>query len=71
MENDKQMDIPSLTDLENRVLMKTAELWALLTELPKQHDDDIHDFRKDIHAIQHRVMSRGAVREMRGGKDGK
>lgn len=28
----------------------------------KIHPDDIHDFRKDVNAIQNRIMSRLAVR---------
>lgn len=53
-----------LTEEEKTILEMTAILWNALNDLPAQHDDDIHESRRDIHDIQNRVLARSARREL-------
>ena len=51
-----------MSEEEKKVIHASAELWNALLKLEKYHPDDIHDLRFHIHAIQHIIMSREAVR---------
>lgn len=54
-----------LTKTEANALEFSNKLWGAIIQMEKEckiHPDDIHDFRKDVNAIQNRIMSRLAVR---------
>jgi hypothetical protein len=51
-----------LTEQELEILQRTAELWNLFCALPDRHPSDAEEMARDIHSIQHRIMSRLAVR---------
>lgn len=55
-----------LTDFERRVLAATVETWNLATMLPKEHDDDINEFRHLIHQLQEKILARPARRAENG-----
>lgn len=53
-----------MTDQEKKVLELTKDVWNTFLELPEQHEDDEHDFRFHIHALQNIVLAREGVRAM-------
>lgn len=52
-----------LTEKEKEAIELTVSLWSVLNELPKDHPDDLHEFRTDIHNIQNRIFARPTIRE--------
>lgn len=55
----------NLTELEQAILQKSAELWNLFCTLPDKHPADSDETARDLHNIQNRVMARCAVRNTR------
>jgi len=53
-----------MSEDELRVVRKLGEAWNAFLKLPAQHNDDVPEFRHAIHAAQHIVMARPALREM-------
>jgi hypothetical protein len=52
----------SLSDEEKHVIALSAELWNAIFALETYHPSDIHEYARDIHDIQSRVMARLARR---------
>jgi len=52
-----------LTDMEQKILDKSAALWNMIIKLPYEHPQDNLEFSRDIHNIQYRVMSRPMRRQ--------
>jgi hypothetical protein len=52
-----------MNDKEKKALELSVALWAALLDLEKEHPDDIHEHRRDIHSIQNRIAARPALRE--------
>ncbi|WP_084581771.1 hypothetical protein [Sphingomonas azotifigens] len=57
----------SLTVQERAVVDLLAAAWNAFLSLPEQHNDDVHEFRRIIHAGQEKVLARPAVRALNGG----
>jgi hypothetical protein len=57
--------MPRLTEQEQYIVDKAAELWNLICDLPVEHDNDIKEFNRDIHNIQYRVMARPIRRSLK------
>jgi hypothetical protein len=53
-----------VTDGERQVVAKLADVWNAFLALPVEHDDDIHEFRRIIHAGQDKVLGRAGRREV-------
>jgi hypothetical protein len=49
---------------ENRVLDRLVDAWNTFVALPREHDDDIDEFRHGIHALQNMVLSRPVRRRL-------
>jgi len=48
---------------EKKAMELSAELWNQFRQLPELHQDDIHEFRFHIHAIQNMIMARPEQRK--------
>jgi hypothetical protein len=53
-----------LTELERATVLKLAEAWNAFLLLPREHNDDVDEFRRLIHAAQEKVLSRPGRREI-------
>lgn len=51
-----------LTKDEAVVVAKLVEAWEAFVALPREHDDDVTEFRSAIHAAQRTVLARPARR---------
>jgi hypothetical protein len=47
-----------MSDDEQAVLAALVEAWNRFLELPVEHEDDVREFRRMIHAAQEKVMCR-------------
>lgn len=52
-----------MTKQEKKALEISVDLWDQLCKLPIMHDDDIHEFRFHIHAIQNSIYAREGIRK--------
>jgi hypothetical protein len=52
-----------LTSEERVVMDNLVRAWNAFVELPKQHPDDVDEFRHDFHRLQHLIMVR-AIRRL-------
>jgi len=55
-----------MTEDEKAVVLALADAWNLFLNLPVEHSDDVHEFRRTIHTAQEKVLSRSGRREMVG-----
>ena len=53
-----------LAEDEAAVVQKLAEAWDLFLALPVEHDDDVDEFRRVIHAAQAKVLMRPGRRQL-------
>lgn len=53
----------NLSDAELKVIDHLRQAWNAFTSLPREHPDDIDEFRYSVHALQNIVLSRPARRE--------
>lgn len=53
-----------ITTEEHNVVNLLAEAWNRFIDLPVQHSDDVHEFRRIIHAAQEKVLARPALRAL-------
>lgn len=53
-----------ITTEEHNVVNLLAEAWNRFIDLPVQHGDDVHEFRRIIHADQEKVLARPALRAL-------
>lgn len=56
-----------MTEEEKAVVMALAEAWNLFLALPREHPDEVDEFRRAIHAAQDKVGARPAWRALNGG----
>lgn len=47
-----------LTEAENEALDLSVKLWNAIVRLPVMNNDELSEYRKCIHDIQGRIMSR-------------
>ncbi len=55
-----------LTPAERRVVDRLVEAWNAFVELPREHNDDVTEFRHGIHRLQEKVMCRPIRRTIGG-----
>lgn len=51
-----------MTEAEVAVIKALVDAWNAFVDLPVQHADDVHEFRRIIHAAQEKVFARPMVR---------
>lgn len=49
---------------ELKLMGISTDLWNEFLKLPKTYDDEVHDFRFHIHALQNIILARTGFREM-------
>lgn len=54
----------SLTSQERLVVAKLVDTWNEFLLLPVEHDDDVTEFRRIIHAAQEKVLARVGRRQI-------
>jgi hypothetical protein len=54
-----------LSEMEADVLRSLVDAWNAFLCLPIEHDDDVQEFRRMIHAAQEKVLCRPARRGLR------
>ena len=59
-----------MTESERYVVAQLAGAWNAFLALPIQHQDDVDEFRRLIHAAQEKVLARPAIREMNSERGG-
>jgi hypothetical protein len=59
------VELLMLTDPELDVVNAISEAWNLFLQLPVEHDDDIEEFRRLIHAAHAKVLCRPARRSLK------
>ena len=57
------------TPQEEAVAVALGECWNAFLKLPREHPDDIEEFRHGIHGLQNIVLARLARRALTGGAD--
>lgn len=55
-----------ITSQEKMVLQHLVDAWNSFLALPTEHNDDIDEFRRAIHAAQEKVLARPGRREING-----
>lgn len=58
----------TLTPEEQKAIEETAALWNALVNLPVEHPDDVAEMRHLVHALQDKILSRPARREIKNGR---
>ena len=53
-----------MTENENIVMNHLIEAWNAFLKLPKEHDDDLDEFRHGIHVLQTQIMARSTRRKL-------
>lgn len=56
--------LSGLTPAERELLSDIAVVWDRFLSLPRQHPDEIGEFRHSIHALQAAIMSRPVERAL-------
>lgn len=55
-----------LTSAERFVINRLVDAWNAFVELPREHNDDVTEFRHGIHRLQEKVMCRPIRRPIGG-----
>lgn len=53
-----------ITSEEGKILDLMAEAWNLFLELPREHIEEVADFRRHLHDLQRVVLSRPTGRQV-------
>lgn len=52
----------AITPAEDAILSDIVHIWDAFLNLPKEHPDDVSDFRRGIHDLQRIILARPARR---------
>ena len=47
-----------------KLVYALAEVWNMFLDLPKEHEDDITEFRHNLHDLQNKILARSGRREL-------